>query len=159
MYRRRTAFSATVFAAPARCLGLPGTVARALRRGAGLALLLLLAQSAVVSANYAAHPAAIALVDERVQEHEGVFECYDVLLESGNCISVAERHYFLAESGNWVAVHDLETGTRLQTPRGSIAVVSVTKRPMPYVGKVYNLKIEGSDLYLVGKDAVIVRDH
>jgi hypothetical protein len=35
----------------------------------------------------------------------------------------------------------------------------MTKRPTPYVGKVYNLKVEGSDRYLVGKDAVIVRDY
>ncbi|MHC4628007.1 MAG: hypothetical protein ACYTDV_13590, partial [Planctomycetota bacterium] len=93
------------------------------------------------------------------QEHEGVFECYDVLLESGNCISVAERHYFLAESGNWVAVQDLTTGTRLRTAKDSIEILNVTQRPTPYVGKVYNLKVRGSDRYLAGKDAVIVRDH
>ena len=96
---------------------------------------------------------------EQVQEHEGVFECYDVLLQSGDRIGVAERHYFLTESGNWVAVQNLKTGTKLQTPRGSIAIMNVTKRPMPYAGKVYNLKVEGSDRYLVGTDAIIVRDH
>jgi hypothetical protein len=96
---------------------------------------------------------------QELQEHEGVFECYDVLLESGNRISVAERHYFLTESGDWVAVQNLKTSTKLQTPKGSIGIVNVTRRPMPYVGKVYNLKVEGSDRYLVGKDAVIVRDY
>ncbi|MGB2865443.1 MAG: hypothetical protein WBC05_19085 [Sedimentisphaerales bacterium] len=96
---------------------------------------------------------------EELQEHEGVFECYDVLLQSGNRIGVAERHYFLTESGDWVAVQNLKTAAKLQTPKGPIAIVSVTKRPMPYVGKVYNLKVEGSDRYLVGKDAVIVRDY
>jgi hypothetical protein len=96
---------------------------------------------------------------QELQEHEGVFECYDVLLQSGYRIGVAERHYFLTESGNWVAVQNLKTATKLQTPKGSIGIVSVTKRPMPYVGKVYNLKVEGSDRYLVGKDAVIVRDY
>lgn len=96
---------------------------------------------------------------EEVQEHEGVFECYDVLLQSGNRIGVAERHYFLTESGNWVAVQDLKAGTKLQTPRGSIAIVKVAKRLTPYAGKVYNLKVAGSDRYLVGKDAIIVRDH
>ena len=96
---------------------------------------------------------------KELQEHEGIFECYDVLLESGNRIGVAERHYFLTESGNWAAVQNLKTGTKLRTPKGSIAIVSVTKRPIPYVGKVYNLKVEGSDRYLVGKDAVIVRDY
>jgi len=96
---------------------------------------------------------------EELQEHQGVFECYDVLLESGNSIGVAERHYFLTESGDWVAVQNLKTAVKLQTPKGPIAIVSVTKRPMPYAGKVYNLKVEGSDRYLVGEDAVIVRDY
>ncbi len=96
---------------------------------------------------------------QELQEHEGVFECYDVLLQSGNRIAVAERHYFLTESGDWVSVQNLTTATKLQTPKGLIGIVNVTKRPMPYVGKVYNLKVEGSDRYLVGKDAVIVRDY
>ena len=96
---------------------------------------------------------------EELQEHEGTFECYDVLLESGNSIGVAGNHYFLTESGQWLALRNLRSGTKLQTPNGSIGIVSVTKRPMPYVGKVYNLKVEGSDRYLVGKDAVIVRDY
>jgi predicted outer membrane repeat protein len=96
---------------------------------------------------------------EEVQEHMGSFICYDITLESGNCIQVAECHYFLAESGRWIALQDLKAGTRLQTAKGSIGIISVTRRTMPYVGKVYNLKIEGSDRYLVGKDAVIVRDY
>jgi hypothetical protein len=96
---------------------------------------------------------------EQVQEHEGVFVCYDVLLETGNCISAIECHYFLTESGRWVALQNLTTQTKLQTLRGQIGIVSVTIRPMPYVGKVYNLKVEGSDRYLVGQDAVVVRDY
>jgi len=96
---------------------------------------------------------------ETVQEHKGTFACYDVLLESGNCISVAENHYFMAESGRWIALQNLRAGTRLRTSKGSIGIVSVTKRPVPYAGKVYNLKVNGSDRYLVGEDAVIVRDY
>jgi hypothetical protein len=96
---------------------------------------------------------------EKVQEHEGTFVCYDVLLESGNCISVAECHYFLTESGRWISLQNLKTGTRLQTSKGSTGIISVTRRLMPYVGKVYNLKVEGSDRYQVGEDAVIVRDY
>ena len=96
---------------------------------------------------------------QEVQEHYGTFACYDVLLKSGNCISVAENHYFLAESGQWISLHNLKTATRLQTPKGSIEIISITKRPMPYIGKVYNLKVAGSDRYLVGKDRVIVRDY
>ena len=96
---------------------------------------------------------------EELQEHKGTFECHDILLESGNSIGVAENHYFLTELGGWVALKNLKPGVKLQTPNGSVGIVSVTKRPTPYVGKVYNLKVEGSDRYLVGKDAVIVRDY
>jgi hypothetical protein len=96
---------------------------------------------------------------EELQEHEGTFQCYDLLLESGNRITAAEQHYFSTESGKWVALQNLQTGTRLQTATGSIAITSVLKRSMPYTGKVYNLKVAGSDRYLVGKDAVIVRDY
>jgi len=81
------------------------------------------------------------------------------LLESGNCIGVAENHYFLAESGQWISLLNLEKGIKLKTSKGSIGITSVTKRPMPYTDKVYNLNIAGSDRYLVGKDAIIVRDY
>ena len=39
---------------------------------------------------------------------------------------------------------------------GNIWCFKVTNRS--YTGKVYNLKIAGSDQYMVGKDSVIVRD-
>jgi len=96
---------------------------------------------------------------EEVQEHKGKFACYEVLLESGNGISVAENHYFMEESGRWIALQNLKAGTRLRTSKGTIRIVSVTKRPVSYTGKVYNLKVKGSDRYLVGEDAVIVRDY
>jgi len=96
---------------------------------------------------------------QELQEHEGSFECYDVLLKSGNRIGVAGNHYFLTQSGQWLALRNLREGTKLRTATGLIEIVSVTRRPTPYVGKVYNLKVQGSDRYLVGKDAVIVRDY
>jgi hypothetical protein len=96
---------------------------------------------------------------EQLQEHEGVFVCYDILLQSNNRIGVAGNHYFLTESGQWLSLRNLRAGTKLQTAKGLIEIVNVTKRPMPYIGKVYNLKVEGSDRYLVGKDAVVVRDY
>jgi hypothetical protein len=96
---------------------------------------------------------------EEVQEHEGIFECYDVVLENGHCIAVAENHFFLTESGQWIALQNLTAGTRLQTPDGLVGIARVTKRPLPYVGKVYNLRIEGVDRYLVGEDAIVVRDY
>ena len=96
---------------------------------------------------------------EEIQEHEGTFVCYDVLLESGNCITIAENHYFMSESGHWLALHELKAGTRLKTSKGFVGIISVKKRPNPYIGKVYNLKIAGSDRYMVGKDMLIVRDY
>jgi hypothetical protein len=96
---------------------------------------------------------------QKVQKHNGTFTCYDVLLESGNCISVAENHYFLSEPGHWISLKQLKAGIKLKTSKGSIGIKSVTKRPNPYIGNVYNLNIAGSDRYLVGKDAVIVRDY
>ena len=96
---------------------------------------------------------------QEVQEHKGTFTCYDVLLESGNCLSVAENHYFLAESGQWISLQNLKTGTRLKTAKGTVGIKSITKRPIPYIGKVFNLKVDGSDRYLVGKDAIVVRDY
>ncbi|MBN2181851.1 MAG: leucine-rich repeat domain-containing protein [Sedimentisphaerales bacterium] len=96
---------------------------------------------------------------ETVQEHEGEFTLYDIVLESGNCITVAENHFFMSEAGNWISLHELKAGTRLKTSKGSVGITSIIKRPEPYVGKVYNLKIEGSDQYMVGEDAIIVRDY
>jgi len=96
---------------------------------------------------------------QEVQEHKGTFTCYDVLLESGNCLGVAENHYFLAESGQWLSLKELKAGIKLKTSKGSIGITSVTKKPAPYTGKVYNLNVASSDRYLVGKDAIIVRDY
>jgi len=91
-------------------------------------------------------------------ESEGSWERYDVELETGNCISVADSHYFLLDSGRWTSVQELAGGSKLVSLEGPVVVKSVTKRPMPCVGKVYNLKVKDSDRYLVGKDGVVVRD-
>lgn len=96
---------------------------------------------------------------QQVQEHIGIFTCYDVLLESGNCLSVAENHYFLGEFGQWISLQNLKKGTKLKTAKGTVGIINITKRPLPYAGKVFNLKIDGSDRYLVGKDAIVVRDY
>jgi len=96
---------------------------------------------------------------ESVQEHEGTFKCYDIAFENGNCISVADNHYFLLDSDLWVSVQELTCGSRLQSFNGPIAIESVVKRAMPFVGKVYNLKVKGSDQYFVGNDGVVVRDY
>jgi hypothetical protein len=96
---------------------------------------------------------------EQVQEHVGVFVVYDVLFESGNSITVADDHYFLTESGKFHSLHELKAGDKLKTSGGLVAIKSITKLSKPYSGTVYNLKIAGSDQYMVGKDAVIVRDY
>jgi len=96
---------------------------------------------------------------ETVQEHEGTFTLYDITLESGNCITVAENHYFMTDSGQWLSLHQLKTGMKLKISKGSIGIKSITKKPEPYFGKVYNLKVKDSDQYLVGADAIIVRDY
>jgi len=96
---------------------------------------------------------------EKLEQHVGAFECRDIMLESGNCISVVESHLFMLESGAWVTAKQLRSGMNLKTLNGSIAIKSVTTRAMPYVGTVYNVKVNSSDRYMVGKDAVIVRDY
>jgi hypothetical protein len=81
------------------------------------------------------------------------------VLESGNRIGVVGAHFFMLDSGQWIAAQDLTSGLRLKTLTGTVGVKSVTTRAVPYTGKVYNLKVQSSDQYMVGKDAVIVRDY
>jgi parallel beta-helix repeat protein len=93
---------------------------------------------------------------ESLQEHEGTFVCRDIVLETGNSISVVDAHCFMIDSGQWIAAQNLTTGLRLKTLTGTVGIKSITTRS--YTGKVYNLKILDSDRYMVGKDSVIVRD-
>jgi hypothetical protein len=96
---------------------------------------------------------------EQVQEHEGTFECRDILLETGNSISVVDSHCFMLDAGCWTAAQHLTSSMRLKTLSGSVAIESVRTRDLPYTGKVYNLKVKNSDMYVVGEDGVIVRDY
>jgi len=91
-----------------------------------------------------------------VEEHEGTFVCRDIVLDSGNTISVVDAHCFMLDSGQWVAAQNLTSSLRLKTLTGTVGIKSITTRS--YTGKVYNLKIQGSDQYMVGEDSVIVRD-
>ena len=98
---------------------------------------------------------------ESISEHhenEGSWQQYDIVLENGNCISVAEVHFFLLDSGRWASVQDLTSDSKLVSLEGPVAVDRVVKRALPCVGKVYNLKVMNSERYLVGKDGVVVRD-
>ena len=96
---------------------------------------------------------------EELEEHVGSFECRDIVLESGNRISVVEAHSFMLDSGQWIAAQDLRSGLRLKTLDGVVGIKSVTTRGKPFFGKVYNLKLKDSDQYIVGKDGLIVRDY
>jgi len=96
---------------------------------------------------------------EKVKEHEGTFECRDIVLENGNHISVVDSHCFMLDSGRWIPAQDLRSGQRLKTLNGAVTIKSITIREKPYVGKVYNLKIKNSDQYIIGKDGIIVRDY
>jgi hypothetical protein len=96
---------------------------------------------------------------EKVQEHTGTFQCRDIVLESGNHIGVVGAHCFMLATGEWIAAQDLKSGLSLRTVQGTVRIKSVTVRAAPYTGKVYNLKIKNSDEYIVGRDAVIVRDY
>jgi prepilin-type N-terminal cleavage/methylation domain-containing protein len=95
---------------------------------------------------------------EKLEEHEGSFECRDIMLENGNRISVVDAHCFMLDSGKWVAAQNLESGMKLKSMEGAISIKSVITRATPFVGKVYNLKVSDSDRYFVGKDGVVVRD-
>jgi prepilin-type N-terminal cleavage/methylation domain-containing protein len=95
---------------------------------------------------------------EEVQAHEGTFECRDVVLDSGACISVVDAHKFMLDSGKWIAAQNLTSGLKLKTQDGTVTIKSVTLRSTPYTGTVYNLNVKDSDQYMVGNDKVIVRD-
>ncbi|MGB2865295.1 MAG: hypothetical protein WBC05_18340, partial [Sedimentisphaerales bacterium] len=98
---------------------------------------------------------------ESIMEHdetEGSWHQYDIVLENGNCISVAEVHFFLLDSGRWASVQDLTSSSKLVSLEGPVAVDRVVKRALPCLGKVYNLKVRNSDRYLVGKDGIVARD-
>jgi hypothetical protein len=97
-----------------------------------------------------------SVADEKLETHEGTWECRDIALESGNTISVVESHLFMLNSGIWVHAQDLRSGMTLRTQSGSVAIKSVTTRS--YTGKVYNVNVANSDQYLVGQDSVVVRD-
>ena len=92
-----------------------------------------------------------------VEEHEGTFICHDIVLESGNTISVVDAHCFMTDSGQWITTQNLTTKLRLRTMTGTIGIKSITTRS--HIGRVYNLKIRDSDQYMVSDDMVIVRDY
>jgi hypothetical protein len=94
---------------------------------------------------------------ESIDEHEGTFGYYDIVLESGNRISVVGSHLLLLDSGQWTHAEHLRPGLKLKSAKGSVSIINIATRS--YIGKVYNLKIKGSDRYSVGKDGITVRDY
>ncbi|MBN1363151.1 MAG: prepilin-type N-terminal cleavage/methylation domain-containing protein [Sedimentisphaerales bacterium] len=96
---------------------------------------------------------------EQLQAHTGSWAvCHDVILENGDCITVIGSHLFRLASGQFVPVQQLRHGVDLDTMNGSVKVAWVVKRTTPYVGTVYNLKVQDADEYFVGKTGVVVRD-
>jgi hypothetical protein len=102
--------------------------------------------------------ATVPMQIEKLVEHEGAFVCRDITLENGNRISVVDSHRFLLSSGQWKAAQNLQSGMKLKSLNGTVAIKSVVKRAVPFVGKVYNLKVKDGEKYLVGEDGVVVRD-
>jgi prepilin-type N-terminal cleavage/methylation domain-containing protein len=96
---------------------------------------------------------------EQLQVHPGQWtQCHDVILENGDCITVIGSHLFRLATGQFVPVQQLRHGVALETMDGTVKVAWVVKRTTPYVGTVYNLKIQDADEYFVGKTGVVVRD-
>ena len=96
---------------------------------------------------------------KKLLEHEGTFDLFDIVLESGDCITVANEHYFMSVTGQWISSRNLKASMLIRTAKGLIRIKSVSKHSQPFTGKVYNLDIKNSDKYMVGEDAVIVRDY
>ncbi|UCD51136.1 MAG: prepilin-type N-terminal cleavage/methylation domain-containing protein [Phycisphaerales bacterium] len=97
---------------------------------------------------------------EAVEIHPGQYtDCYDVVLETGECISAVGSHRFLTEAGRWVILEHLQSGMYLQAMDGPVRIAWVAQRMAPYVGTVYNLKIQDADEYFVGVAGVVVRDY
>ena len=71
---------------------------------------------------------------------------------------MGDCHRVIVGWRRWIAAQDLRSGLRLKTSAGTVGVRSVVVRTVPYMGKVYDLKIKNGEQYLVGKDGVIVRD-
>jgi hypothetical protein len=101
---------------------------------------------------------AIEGIEEHPADQFGPGDCYDIVLESGNSITVVYSHFLLTDAGQWVDVRDLTSGSKLMSINGPISITSVVKRAMPFVGTSYNLKIKGAERYFVGKDGIVARD-
>ncbi len=94
-----------------------------------------------------------------LDEHgTGMIECYEMTLESGNSITIINSHYFKTVSGEWKKIEELSAGMQLQTMNGPIAIKSIIKKEKPFVGKSYNLILDGSEQYFVGIDGVVALD-
>ena len=97
---------------------------------------------------------------EELVVHDDItpWDRYDISLENGNSLVVADSHIFLLASGDWVSSLNLKAGSKLQTLEGTVAIKSIVKSATRSTGTVYNLKIKNGERYLVGKDGIVVRD-
>ena len=94
-----------------------------------------------------------------LDEHRaGINPYYELTLESGNSLLIVHSHYFMTVSGEWKRVDELSAGMQLKSMNGSIAVKSVVKKAMPFLGGSYNLNVNGAESYYVGQDGVVALD-
>ncbi len=96
---------------------------------------------------------------ENILEYQGTYDYYNIVLETGNRINVVNTHYFLTASDQWVLVQNLKVGSKMQSLKGPIRIKTISKREVPFTGRLYDLKIKGGDRYFVGEDGVAVRGH
>jgi hypothetical protein len=97
---------------------------------------------------------------ERVEVHEGPSDgAYTLILENGESLCVVGSHVFLLDDGTWVRLEDLRAGSVLRTHGAPIRVLAALRHNRPYPGTVYNLKINDSNHYFVGRAGVVVRDY
>lgn len=93
-----------------------------------------------------------------VETHSGAFPCRSLVFANGDALCVVADHRILLASGAWRAAPDLRPGDQVATADGALELRKIGEETV-YSGTVYNLKIGGGDSYMVGKSAVIVRDH
>ena len=67
---------------------------------------------------------------EKLEEHEGRWEYREITLESGNRISVVDAHRFMLASGQWAPAQNLQSGMKLKSLNGAVAIKSVATRMM-----------------------------
>ena len=88
----------------------------------------------------------------------GINACYKLTMESGNTITIVHSHYFMTVSGEWKKIEELSAGMKLQSMNGPITIKNIEKEEAPFLGLSYNLVLNNSEQYLVGRDGIVALD-